>query len=72
MPAVVSAFQFDHDQIGISVDRQQVDPAPTVVPVGKLLGNHQGVGSDDLDLVTKQALQVAALFNAKLRKDCGV
>lgn len=60
--AVFGALQFDHDEIGIAVDPEQIDAAAGIVPFAVFLGDHQCVGRDDGNILAQQPLQVAALM----------
>ena len=58
MAAVFGALQFDDNEIGITVDPEQVDAAAGIVPFAVFLGDHQGVGRDDGNVLAQQPLQV--------------
>jgi hypothetical protein len=40
MRAGFVALEFDHDQVGLLVETQQIDPPPSFVPLAELLGNY--------------------------------
>lgn len=46
---ILRALQFDHDEIRALVDAEEVDPTSAVLPVSKLLGDHQRVGREHID-----------------------
>lgn len=41
MPPVLCALEFYDDEMTLSVDGQQVDASPGVLPLAELLGDHQ-------------------------------
>ena len=53
MPAVFGPLQLDHNEVGILVQPQQIDPPPAVFPLAELFGDDQRVGRDDVDLLAQ-------------------
>ena len=63
MPAVIGAFEFDHDQSAGMIQRQQVYPAPGILEEAILFSDHEQVVTEHLDRLTEHALQVLSLAN---------
>jgi hypothetical protein len=61
MAAVFGALQLDDDKVGITINPETIDATARLVPLAILLGDHQCVGRDDLDVFTEQPLQIATL-----------
>ena len=55
------ALELDDHEVCVSVDRQEIDTTPTILPIAELLGDHQEVGVDDLDVLLEQPLKVLPL-----------
>lgn len=49
MATVVSAFEFDDHELGISVESQQIDAARAALEATVFFGQDHGVGRDVLD-----------------------
>jgi len=61
MPAVVGPLEFDHDQASIVIDAQQVYPAPGILEVAELLGNHEQPVPEHLNVVAQGSLEMRPL-----------
>ena len=66
MPAIFGTFQFDNDQIRTFVDAEQIDSTSAVFPFAELLGNHQRIGCDHVDLSFEEGLEVLPFVEALL------
>ena len=49
MPAALGALEFNHDEVRVVVEAEQIHAAFAVLPVAELLGDHHHAGRDDLD-----------------------
>jgi len=58
---VLGALQLDDHQPGLLVDRQEIDPALAVVPLGELLREDVQFISQDLNLRPEEPLDVGSL-----------
>ncbi|MBA2496829.1 MAG: hypothetical protein H0V33_06990 [Acidimicrobiia bacterium] len=65
MPAVIGPLQLDHHEPAGLVDREEVDPAPRVLPFSELLGDDQQVFAQGGDVVAQQPLEVCPLVHAE-------
>ena len=56
MPAVARSLQFDHHQICLGVDCQEIDSALAIFPVAKFFGQDVKVIRDYINLSSEESL----------------
>ena len=66
--ARVVAFQFDHDQFPVRVNRQQVEPLVRPVEAAELLAYYQQVFTQDAGVVGNPLLNVPPFLESQLRE----
>src|SRR5690606_412773 len=67
VPAIFGSLQLDHDEVGISIQCEKVDPAPTILPVSELFGDDHQVGGDHMNTSAQKALQVRPFAQLLIR-----
>ncbi|KLU02311.1 hypothetical protein RISK_005377 [Rhodopirellula islandica] len=53
MSAIFRAFEFDHNQVCVSIDGKKVDPTSGVFPISKLFADNKCIGGYYIDLTTE-------------------
>jgi len=68
VPAVLGAFEFDDDQLSLTVYTEQIDAPAYVGKVSEFLGNYQQASVDHCDIASDSTLKVGS-FQNMLRRE---
>ncbi len=65
MAPVLTAFEFHHNQLFVSVEAEEVDPTFGILPLSEFLIDHVNIAVYNVYRFAQQSLQVVALADSK-------
>jgi hypothetical protein len=68
VPTVFRTLQLDDDEVGVSVDAEEIDASFRVLPVTELLADDHDVGRDNVHTLAQEPLPIAAFAQTVIRE----